>query len=270
MSAHNLGPAGRALLDAARGVEDPTSNERSALASSMMKRIGAGAFGASLTTAASAAKAIPTATAAASKVASGAVLKKALLGLVLVGAIGGGGAYGVREVQRARASHVAAVNVSAQATPPEAAIQAPAGNPLPANPVAMPVAPEPPQPVADTATPAARPERKPPLHVRSVPAGTRPARPDPQPTTGLDDELSLISRAQSALGAKDAPRALALADEHASKFPKGQLANEREQIRTLALCAMNMPEGRSRAEVFVRTNPGAPMAGRLRQACNLP
>ena len=61
-----------------------------------------------------------------------------------------------------------------------------------------------------------------------------------------------------------------LRDEHASRFPRGALAEERSAARVLALCDLGRAlEARGAAEAFVRASPNSPLVPRLRGSCAL-
>jgi hypothetical protein len=57
-------------------------------------------------------------------------------------------------------------------------------------------------------------------------------------------------------------------DEHARRFPRGALAEEREAARVLALCAQGRAsEARASASAFVASNPRSPFAAQVRRSC---
>lgn len=84
-----------------------------------------------------------------------------------------------------------------------------------------PASPIPPPP---TAIPRARPQPKP---IAPVPA-----------EDALTAELALVSAAKQQLRGGQAEAALASLDDHAQRFAKGQLAGERDELRTEALCRL--------------------------------
>ncbi|MFO0555946.1 MAG: hypothetical protein U0271_46640 [Polyangiaceae bacterium] len=91
------------------------------------------------------------------------------------------------------------------------------------------------------------------------------SEPDP-----LVAEVELLRRAQAAFGRGDAAGALALADEHATRFPRGQLSLERRVLRALALCALGRKdEGRVEAAPILEKG-STPAAKRVREACGSP
>ncbi|RYZ03444.1 MAG: hypothetical protein EOO73_28010 [Myxococcales bacterium] len=81
-------------------------------------------------------------------------------------------------------------------------------------------------------------------------------------------EVALIAELQRALRRGDASRALALADEHERRYPRGTLIQEREGARVIARCGAARPEARSalRAD-FQARYPGSPYAARVEAAC---
>jgi hypothetical protein len=125
-------------------------------------------------------------------------------------------------------------------------------------------APAPP-PVVEPAPPAAPAEPAAPKRASSADAAPRAEAPDP-----LIEETALIGRAQSALAAGDHVQALAILDDHARRFPRGVLAQEREGARWVALCSSGQA-GRVRGAVssFLAKNPSSPLAPRLRAACGI-
>jgi hypothetical protein len=86
--------------------------------------------------------------------------------------------------------------------------------------------------------------------------------------TSLAEETRLLHAAQHELARKNTSAALALLDEHASKFPGGALAEERTAARVLALCDLGRSaEARLAADAFVRKSPQSPLVPRLRGSC---
>lgn len=147
---------------------------------------------------------------------------------------------------------------------PPAPVAPPPAAPVLTAPVAAPVpvaAPTPAPVVAPTPAPVALPS----------PAVVAPARPRPQPAPDtLAEELRLLNAARRALAARqldDAARPLA---EHARRFPRGQLAEEREATAALVTCARGDRDASARAaERFLRAHPRSPQAPRVRRACGV-
>jgi hypothetical protein len=110
----------------------------------------------------------------------------------------------------------------------------------------------PPTPIADVAPSAPARTRAP-----------RPARPI-EPASDLAAELALLRTAQRARRAGDLPAALAALDEHATQFPEGVLANERDVTRAAVVCESgDLAHGRALAAPFA----SSAWAGALAQAC---
>jgi RNA polymerase sigma-70 factor (ECF subfamily) len=81
-------------------------------------------------------------------------------------------------------------------------------------------------------------------------------------------EAELLRQAEVARKAGDAPHALALLDEHRTRFANGVLVPEREAERVVVLCALGRAgEARSAAAAFLRDWPRSPLAGRVRATC---
>ncbi|MDB4985389.1 MAG: hypothetical protein JWN04_567 [Myxococcaceae bacterium] len=84
-------------------------------------------------------------------------------------------------------------------------------------------------------------------------------------------ELELIRKAMTSLRDRDATGALALLDEHASRYPHGAFASERGGLHVLALCAAGrLSEGRVEQLSFLREHGETPIAARVRRACAEP
>ncbi len=78
------------------------------------------------------------------------------------------------------------------------------------------------------------------------------------------DDLALVAEAQGALSGGNYSRALALAETHRARFPRGTMREERDAIRLLALCGM----GRlAEARALLPLPAHSPYAGRVRAAC---
>jgi hypothetical protein len=72
----------------------------------------------------------------------------------------------------------------------------------------------------------------------------------------LAAERALLDIARTALGRGDGANALAACDDHARKFPRGALGEEREAIAVQALVLEHRGEdARTRAERFRKTHP---------------
>jgi len=114
------------------------------------------------------------------------------------------------------------------------------------------------------------------LHPSAQPLPASPAAPlgpafstRAAPGTGdVAAEVRLLGEANTLLRAGDAGRALRLLEEHARRYPKGALGEERDAARIAALCALGRTsEARDATDRFVRTAPLSPQAGSLRASC---
>jgi hypothetical protein len=184
--------------------------------------------------------------------ASGTVVK--LFALVsIIGAIGGGATYAVHAHRASSRGPAPAASAAIAAVPP------PVEEPSPV-PVQM--------PATQIANPPPDPDPAPAPSVAKVPPhrSADPARPPPSSGT-LAAEAALIARAQAALGAHDPSAALAAIDEHATRYPKGQFADEREALRIVAGCSIGRSDARAKADRFLRAHPTAPLASRIRKEC---
>jgi hypothetical protein len=109
--------------------------------------------------------------------------------------------------------------------------------------------------------------------VRSPATPTRAAargRPLPgaasEPDTVSDDELRLLELARTAALRRTPATVVAIAAEHASRYPASRLAEDREALRLHALIALGRrPEARKAAERFRREFPRSVLLGRLEE-----
>lgn len=107
----------------------------------------------------------------------------------------------------------------------------------------------------------------------SAPAATpsRPATvtPSSQPAAStLSAELELVAGAQRALNGAAASEALALLEQHQTRFPRGELAQERDAARVLALCALGRSaDARRERRRFAHDWPASPLLARVRGGC---
>jgi outer membrane protein assembly factor BamD (BamD/ComL family) len=74
----------------------------------------------------------------------------------------------------------------------------------------------------------------------------------------LAAEHALLADARAAMQASDPARALAILDDHARRFPRGQLAEERDALRVGALwLSGDHAAARRIAGEFARRHPGS-------------
>jgi hypothetical protein len=136
----------------------------------------------------------------------------------------------------------------------------------PAAPVALPAPPAlvaPPAPVAPPPQVEARPETPAPEAAPTpAPAPKAVEKPEAAPLS----EAELLEQARSALRS-DPARALARANQHASRFPGGALVQEREVIAIKALRQLGRTaEAERRAEAFAKAFPGSAFGRKLKPA----
>lgn len=82
-------------------------------------------------------------------------------------------------------------------------------------------------------------------------------------------ELALMQRIQAALRSGKPRLALELSDEHAQRWPTGLFREEREGVRALASCQLDLAKGQSRARAFLQKYPEGALAPRVRASCRL-
>ena len=85
----------------------------------------------------------------------------------------------------------------------------------------------------------------------------------------IRQEVALLSKAQAALSRGRPQEALAALSEHAQRFPRGALTEERVATRARTLCALGrMQEGEAELKRMAKLNPGSPYLARARESCN--
>ncbi|HEX2878384.1 MAG TPA: hypothetical protein VHO25_02495 [Polyangiaceae bacterium] len=153
-----------------------------------------------------------------------------------------------------------AVMVSNLETPP-AAPRAPA--PVLAVPAAPAPQPAPPLAVVEEIPAAPVPtadERKAPANSPTV-HGTTPAH-------ELAQEAALLHEAQAAWRAGQSAQALQLANQHAQRFPRSQLADERDVLRVLSLCKLGQVSAAKQVGTrLLRKAKGSPWYQSVADSC---
>lgn len=87
----------------------------------------------------------------------------------------------------------------------------------------------------------------------------------------IRQEVALLSKAQAALSRGRAQEALAALSEHAQRFPRGVLTEERVATRARTLCALGrMQEAQSELKRMQKLNPNSAYLARARESCGLP
>jgi hypothetical protein len=294
-----LGPEARALLEHTRDGDDPSELDRARLRNRLGVALAAAATTAAVSAAApaaatsvSAAAATTTATAtkaaigvqvaagAQAVVATSVTAKISVAVTVAVISVAGSGVVLKQELSPATSARQPAAQVAPrtprakQRAAREPALAAPViAAPAPEVPVVL---PEPqlavvqapaavalPAPVANVARSLVpKPVPKP----KVVEPALAP-QPDEIPQS-MQTEIQLLSFAQSALRDGDYDRALSVLAEHASRFPNGVLALERDAVRAITLCSSGRATtGRFAAEALGSRIEGTPLAARLERAC---
>ena len=107
----------------------------------------------------------------------------------------------------------------------------------------------------------------------SPPAAPEPTAPTPEevapvraPST-LADETRLLWEADQALRSGNTARAVALLDEHATRFPDGALGPERGAERVVALCKLGRIDAAT-VRGYLNSHPNLSLSDRIQQACS--
>jgi hypothetical protein len=89
-----------------------------------------------------------------------------------------------------------------------------------------------------------------------------------KPGHEVRQEVALLSRAQAALSRGRPQEALEALSEHALRFPRGVLAEERGATRARTLCALGRrQEAEAELKRVERLNPPSAYLARAREAC---
>jgi RNA polymerase sigma-70 factor, ECF subfamily len=103
---------------------------------------------------------------------------------------------------------------------------------------------------------------------RPVAARSLAPAPTTAPADTLVEETRLIGEARRALAKGDAREALALLDEHATKYPKGTMTVDARALRVRSLCAIGRTDdARAAATALADEYPSSPSAVGVRDAC---
>jgi hypothetical protein len=106
-----------------------------------------------------------------------------------------------------------------------------------------------------------------------VPAPERSVAPTPEPSKPGDQvrqEVALLSKAQAALSRGRPQEALQFLAEHAQRFPRGALTEERVATRARTLCALGRTqEADLELKRIERLNPTSAYLARARESCHL-
>ncbi len=267
---NDLTDPARSALDAFKATE-PGANEaiRSRTWAAIESRAAAGDLGPLL--------AAEQAPAAATGVAGWSPLLKGIaLGVLATSVVVGAWALGRASVDGTPASVPEEVEHGVpEAEPPPEAPEAPEASPVAT--VAVPTVAEE-QPVVDTVepgssapesgqAPAAKTIKTPPSAKKPAPPAEPAQRVEEDEQDPLQAELALMSKARSALKAEDQARAVELLDEHATRFPKGTFARERDLSRIRALCELGKASRARKIAAPYLDKPGSVMATKLQGTC---
>ncbi|HEX2870058.1 MAG TPA: hypothetical protein VHP33_02355 [Polyangiaceae bacterium] len=87
----------------------------------------------------------------------------------------------------------------------------------------------------------------------------------------IRQEVALLSKAQAALSRGRPQEALTALSEHAQRFPRGVLTEERVATRARTLCALGrMQEAQTELKRMQRLNPSSAYLARARESCGMP
>lgn len=242
----DLNPDARRLVELARAGRTPGPDDKLRVAERLAVPLAAGA---AASTAASAAKAATTAK-------GGALLGSWGAKVALVLALG---AVGTALLARG----------PQPAEPTRAASPAPSPNPAPAQAPPAPRSPEQPalpQPWRPE-EPLAKPEppRRDPAHATRAPASGAAST---TPSDELAEEAALLHRAQAAWRGGQSAQALELANQHAQRFPRSQLANERDVLRVLSLCKLGQTQAAKQMGArLLKKAKGSPWYQSVAESC---
>jgi hypothetical protein len=254
----DLSPETHQLLELARDAGTLSATRRSQIKASLLTQIAAGGL----------VMQVGASTAGLGKAAwfSGPISK--LVSAVALVSVAGAGVYaGVRS----KASHAPLTEISA----PAAAAHAPLAGVTHAaiatttsEPAAAPAVPEPGAPEAATSEVASSTAAPNPVaNGKASSAARAPSvATSASPADTLSEETRLLRDADQALRAGNAQRALSLLDEHATRYPRGALAPERNAERMIARCQLGQIEA-STAQTYLAAHPSSAFTARIRDAC---
>ena len=95
-----------------------------------------------------------------------------------------------------------------------------------------------------------------------------PVTEPPKPGVEIGQEVALLSKAQTALSRGRPQEALEALSEHAQRFPRGALTEERTATRARTLCALGRrQEAEAELKRMERLNPTSAYLARARESC---
>jgi len=245
----------RAIVDAARDADLPSSDDRDRIKRAVLVQVAAG---------------VAASTVAAGTVSAGVGMSlgmKVELAVLAVSLAGGGTAGYLRWTGP---HHLASVVKYKPKAPESKAPEPKAPSATPASavwPVGIPAAPASPAPaLAQAESKARKPDRPRKLAGPVSGDGERLAAEDQ-----LNGEVAVLKRAREELRLGRPAQALEALLEYDRRFGKGVLGEERQAIAAIAACqAYPGPNARAQALTFMRTSPKSPLLDRVRAACITP
>lgn len=232
---NDLDPRARAIVDAARDADAPSTADRDRIKRVVLAQIVAG-------------------TAVASTAAAGTLSLGAKVGLtVLAVAVVGGGTAGLVKMRSAHERAAARSRAPART----------AAAPLPAaTPALIPQVPPEPVLADEKAHKLGKPRE-------AIPKSERVEQATDEDK--LSAEVAVLRRAREELRRGRPGRALEALAEYDRLFGRGVLGEERQAIAAIAACqAAPGPTARAQAEAFMRKAPASPLRERVREACITP
>jgi len=286
----DLSPGARAIIDQARDADGPSPADRARIRASLYAQIGLlGSVAASGNAGGGGLGAGDGVGAAASAAGSTSAAKLALAVMVALG-LGIGGYFLASKRGPVPPDAEPAVSLAPAPSPPsplpevspapaEIATPAPASKPDP-----VPVQPAPtdakpglerssarrskPRSAPRARSSAPRSTNEPGTEPRGEPKSGPEAGPAGSTVAALGEESRLIRDARRALREGDAATALQRMTEHQERFRDGQLVQERQALRIIALCKLDRVEQAQReATVFTSRWPNSPHGARIRASC---
>ncbi len=86
----------------------------------------------------------------------------------------------------------------------------------------------------------------------------------------IADEIAMLGRADAALQQGDPKAALRALQDHAARFPDGELRQERWGLRVIALCTLNVDDAARESRLFLQRHAHSVLAQRVESACKRP
>ncbi len=260
-----MGPDARTVIERERQAPGPSPSERRRMRQAIAAALAAGVSASAAGTAA----ASKLATAAAGSSSGSSVVSTGLLSWL-------GGGLGVGALVVAGSQILAPALLSPnghQPSPADSVSMVSARAPLPSK---VPVADVTPEPPATPPRPDPSPADAGLAGMRPSPHRTNPAEFGPAPSTlpkqasdSLREEYALLEQAHRAIEQGQNDRALGILAQHQRRFANGQLSEERQAARVLALCASGRVQAHSEAKRFLAAHPKSLLGPRVRQECGL-